>query len=693
MNLNKLLCVLMLSLFLGALAPISALGSSQTPRVLVLIIDRLELSEINARNTPNLNRLARENAVGLISLQKSFAYLNVPSAFYTTVGAGAVACGIEPARAAIYPTLPLRAARIAELNRNRNSRASIGGLGQALHDAGLKTAAVGKSTPGAHATDFLNAVMDKNGLVDDLALIDDKDAGPAKFDTLVREALAKNNLVAADLNEMDRLKKLAPPIQKRRRLAIVKRADEQAGLLAGMLNENDMLIIMMPFSRAQMKYGLSAHLIAKGEPLSPVMIRGGGLHGLLKSGTTRLAGVIGAADLMPTILRHLGISTEIKYTARPAYAVPTQEDKTDMLGRLSSRAFRHDAFMLPVLLGFVVFGLGVLTVALIAALWRRQNKDSRPLRCALTAAFLFPLAINIAAFFDLKSLALTGAFIALLVSAAIPLVFLIKHKLLPVILVLAASCLLLIVDTFTGQAIAANSLLGNSLMAGGRYYGLGNQFLGFLFIDIVLLFVLLGSIQPRLTPKPLFKLAAAGVFALLLVTVGSARLGANYGGLITLSASLPLVYAKLFSDKKLTKRHMFLFLIVALAIIVAFTVYDMLQKADEQSHAASLFKRDIPFAVSLFVSKVMRNVEETILVLYRWGGFLVLAILSGLLFTARRRLSAVFDAFPLFRRALPGIALAAAVAYLYNDTGVEPLAIISLYTLAAFLYLIFAVDN
>ena len=123
------------------------------------------------------------------------------------------------------------------------------------------------------------------------------------------------------------------------------------------LSKDDMLIVLMPFTKSRIDYGLSDILVSKGEPLSPIIISGGDMRGLLKSGTTRRTGVISAGDIMPTALNHLGIETKIQHTARRIYTRPFSENKITHLSSLSAKAIRHDAFMLPVLPASVIFSI------------------------------------------------------------------------------------------------------------------------------------------------------------------------------------------------------------------------------------------------------------------------------------------------------------------------------------------------
>ncbi len=665
----------------------SAAGVDQKPRVTLFVVEHMELPDITASDAPNLLKTANRGAIGLVALQKVFAYEQVHSAFYATIGAGTAACGTElTSRYSASFDLKKRARHIALLNKEKQSLAHYGALGQALHEQGQKTTAIGGASFIRSDTEFLNAVMDGKGRIDYLA-VDNKDnlMVISKF----KDFYSKSSLTVIT-NKL-------PDSNNVFRKPAIRRVDDLLGRVTGEAGDNDMLIVLMPFSKASMSYGFSEKNIAAGEPLSSVIIQKGKLSGVLSSATTRRTGVINASDIMPTILNHLKVKTKIKFTGRPALAQPFSGNRIEFLKNLSNRAIRHDAFMFPVLIFMSVFGLTSIAMTLIAIAMGRIGKGNYFLRSFLVAVFLFPGALNMLALFDIKILWLNLVFIIVILLFSIPLVMFAQNKLWPMIVALALTTVPIIADVFLGQNIVSNSMIGNSLLAGGRYYGLGNQYLGLLFIFTVLLFIFLGLAKPGMAKKAGYKIMVGLVFMLLVVGVGSASFGANFGGLITLAVALPLVYFKLMSKTRLSWKHILFFGTLAVVIIFSFTLYDVLQKPLDQSHTGRsiyLVKSGaIYVAVNIIKVKIAHNLEEVYVVLIKWGALPFLLVIGALSYASRRKMLLMADAFPLFKRCLPGILLAALTAYLYNDTGFEPLAIITLYTLAAFLYLWLSVEE
>ena len=684
---GNLLVTTILILSLTIFSQSAFASGPQKPKVVMVIAERLELSDINAKDTPNLFRLANKEALGLVALQKAFAYKNVNAAFYATAGAGSAASGMELPSWHCAPSisgqtkpeiLSGRAYHTALVNKYKNTLASFGALGQALHSAGLKTAAIGKIASNKPDTDFLNVVMDSSGKINYIAVSQDTDIAK-EFKRISPKAsftvLSLGSKAQRQTGENDKI----------------------VGSIEQTLSSQDLLIVLMPFSKASMGYGFSGQSITKGEPLSPVIIKGSGFNGILKSPTTRRYGVINASDLMPTILKHLKVGTKIKYTARAAYAEPFSGEKIPYLENIAEKAVRHDAFMLPVLFFMGISGLAVIALTLAALLTPWHKKLNRPLRTLLVATFLFPAGLSILALFDIKTLAGNIVFIVGFLALSAPLVLAARNKYWPLILALGITPFLMIVDLFSGQVIANNSLLGNSLLSGGRYYGLGNQYLGLIFIFTVLLFIFLGLSKPDVFKDVVSRTIVALTFALLIISFGLPGLGANFGGLITLAASLPLVYFKLVSEEKLGRKHFVFFGGLALVSIFGFTLIDVIQKPLAQSHIGRSFSLISPNSFSLAANiikmKIAHNLEETYMVLFKWGALPALAVIGALFYVSRDKLPRAAEAFPLFGRLLSAISLAAIIAFLYNDTGFEPAAIILLYTFAAYLYLCLSIQS
>ncbi len=700
---------------LGAFSVLPALAApsaEQQPRAVILLLEGLRLDEISPSDTPNLYDLFEQDASGLVALRKAFNYENVPSAFYATLGAGAPGAGLEgelrnaprllgPLTAS-DPRRGARARTIRDINTEHGARASFGALGTALRERGLKTAAIGSSS----SSDFLNVVIDEKGRLDRLLLLDGvptgvetaRDTDVDEFTRLTGEIYRDSALTVAAFGDLLRLNPVDSGSAERARSRdeAVARADQVAGTLLEQVSPTDLLIVLMPFDDAAPDYGLKGNLISTGEPLSPIALRGPDHSGLLTSGTTRRTGTISGIDLAPTVLEHLGVDARGDLRGQPVGSTAYSKSKLKALQATADGAIAHDSYNIAAITMVIAYAVLVFFTVCVLILTGRA-RQRRLLRTLLLSLFLVPPAMSLPLLWGAPSLLVTLALVALVIALAVPLVFLFGDSSKPMLLVLGITAGGIVLDLLTGETLLTRSLLGNSLLSGGRYYGIGNQFLGFLFVFTVLFIVFLGQIRPAWLRSRAAKPLIAIVFFTVLMVAGSARFGANFGALVMLGVSLPFVFALIVGDSPEGRGRLSVLAgAFAAAMVVLSVIYDVLQLPGAQSHVArslSWVSNAPAFALNLITTKLSKNLEEAFFVLISRGGLLFLSVLGSLVFDIRKELSASLGDFPIFKRVLPGIIAGAVIAFLINDTGIEPLLIILFYALAALLYLYLSVER
>ena len=686
-----------------------AFGYGKSKKVVLLIIERLELTDISNKNAPNLARMISEEGAGLTAFRKAYAYNDVESAFYATIGAGSTSVGLETGGTYFQPRkwnksdndLKHIADRINRLNKDNRTLANFGALGEALHANGLKTAALNNILSGNPTFKYFNILMDDKGRIDYINNINNSSTEAATNTDQARlkknfESLYdKSDLITVyfgRLNHNNKDKK----ISQYNREKIIHKIDREIGQILKKINQNDLLITIMPFSSTNLNYGVSGSTITKGEPLSPIIIKGPSYKGLLRTNSTRRLGIVTAPDILPTILKFLNIKTNIRHTGDLIQSEVFANNKIDFLKNFQEKSIRHDAFMIPILFFIIIFGLVTITLSLIFITTGYENKLNDILRILLIATILSPTAVLLLALFNFKPLWQNLAFIIGLIILTAPLAALIKNRLKALILTLSLLPLIILVDTLNSQTIINNSFFGNSLLAGGRYYGLGNQYMGLIFIYIVLLFITVGLLSPYLVKNRFFRIIMALVFFILILIIGLPSLGANFGGLITLGISLPYLYIKLISKTKPKSITYLALIFFSSIIIISGIIYDLLQNPLNMSHIGRFFvsvhNHGTGIAATIFKRKLLKNIEETSMILIKWKGAVVILALTALFYKSREKLANILDTFPLFKRSLSGIGLTALIALIVNDTGFEPFAIIILYTLVVFLYLGFCLN-
>jgi hypothetical protein len=210
------------------------------------------------------------------------------------------------------------------------------------------------------------------------------------------------------------------------------------------------------------------------------------------------------------------------------------------------------------------------------------------------------------------------------------------------------------------------SMLGNSIRLGVRFYGVGNEFMGW-WIGAA---VLAAGVPDKGRVRP-GVIAWLGGVALL---IGHPALGGKVGGVITALAAVAVEAWPL-----LRRRHVFagVALGIAVAALLGLAIWDAARLPDSQTHLGRLVVRMVaegPRPLLLIArGKLLTNLRLT---LGLWGALLAAGV--WLILEARRQAPEA-KATRAVSRLLP----VAAVAFLCNDSGVIAAALMLSYGVLA----------
>lgn len=382
--------------------------------------------------------------------------------------------------------------------------------------------------------------------------------------------------------------------------------------------------------------------------------------GLLVSPTTRWPGVITNMDIGPTILQHFQIGYE-QMTGRP-YQVFASEGGLDQLIALEQRILTTHQNRPTVLRALV----GTQIVAYLVAL----------------ALLIVPLKV-VAGWVILLQLGLTLLLtvpLALLVYAAHPLwtllamvvVIIVFYRLGPlraIMSVALATATTITIDILTGYSLIRFSFLGYDPIAGARYYGIGNEYMGILIGATIMGWVLLQQ-QQTLHKQALLD---ALLFTAILVVIAHPSFGANVGGAITASLAFALTWLGL-RCRRLSAKLLVVPFVVAILALGGLMLVDSLASNAEQSHIGTTVRllRENPLeaAGQIILRKLSMNVK-----LFRysiWSRALVVAIAAmGASFIWPSRFIAYLRKnYPKVAKGLLGTLVASVAALVFNDSGV-----------------------
>ncbi len=392
--------------------------------------------------------------------------------------------------------------------------------------------------------------------------------------------------------------------------------------------------------------------------LLPIGIAGLGSNGSLTSATTHLEGVVAAIDIPVTILRRVG---------RPVPdGVRGQRIRAE--GERDAAGLKDTEARLRVVSGRRMATLGALLftwLALVLALG--TVRDRRGVRAGLRIgglAFLWvPLLLLLTGW-----LAPTrGTEVAIVVVGSFVLAALTdrfvrwpRGPLVPAAVTIAAYA----VDLAFGSPLIVRSLLGANPRSGVRFYGLGNELESTLTL---LLLVGLGALlwgQAKSRRNAAIIALSGAVFA---VFVGSGRLGADVGGVITVGAGIAAASVLMLPGTP-SRRTVLLAAAVPVAALVALAVLDLV------SGGNSHFTRTILQADSAgsLWDVVTRRYTLAFNVL-KTGAmpFVTLIAVLGAAYALRhrRRIFAPLAEAPSWRATLIGGLTASVVGALSNDSG------------------------
>ncbi|MHB0912418.1 MAG: hypothetical protein ACYC2Y_03090 [Armatimonadota bacterium] len=663
-----------------AKASASAEASAGKPALasVVAVADHLALSDVPAG-------VAAQGAVGLMNTGRLS-----PVERYVALGAGVRLAGSQDAawydagelvvgrragrvyriqtgeRADKSSAVCLGFARVQRENEKPFAKGAIGLVGDTFHRAGLSTAVLGNADTEderSRLAPFIAA--DSHGTVDVGALSTSEwdpasPGGVRDHPDLAAKALElarEHDLVVVELGDLSRLEAvreyLTDEAYARHRAVAVRRL---WSFIERVRPGAETLILVSP-----------SRVDDRPSNLSPIVLFGGG-RGVLTSATTHTRGLVSDIDLGPTILAASGLAAEA--TGQPIKAVPGGISE---LAEMERVAVRNYTLRIPVLVGVAAFV--VLTVTLTEAFFRARRKNraaKKALSLALLGLLSLPLALLIA---DNSGAAGAVTYLAALVGSAVGICALSSlFRRSPVAAVLCATAIVVAVDVATGAHLIRRSIITCDPITGIRYYGVGNEYMGVLAASSLVGPILITRRASLLLPW----------FAAMSIVIGYPALGANVGGLITAIAAFGVALIAL-SGRGLRLRHALVLAGTVVAMVLVFAVSDTLL-GDRESHLGRSFLmmkiHGWQYAWMLAGRKVSMHLGILSMPQTYWpmiGSIPFFAMYAARVKKAER-------GGILYRVGAPATFAGMAAAFLANDSGIVPAALLVAIFLVTALY-------
>jgi hypothetical protein len=398
--------------------------------------------------------------------------------------------------------------------------------------------------------------------------------------------------------------------------------------------------------------------------LLPTGVAGLGKVGALTSTTTHLPGIVAGIDVLPTVFDKLGIAIPSSVKGQPMRVEGSRDQGA--LEALSQRLRVVGPQRFPTLEAVLAAWLGLLLLLGLVA-------DRRGYRAALRIGALGTLWILPMLLVTAKLAPSKGTEILIVVVGTMGLGALtdrfVRWPRAPIVPCLV-TVLAYAIDLGFGSPLIIRSLLGSNPLFGSRFYGIGNE------LESLLPVITMIGVAAYLDWRPRGRSMIvwfAGSMLFLGAVIGSGRLGADVGGVITIGAGGAV--AVLFSlPGGISKKAIGVAIVVPVLALVFLAVLDTLTGGNGH------FTRTVLHAngESAIQDIVQRRFELAFNVLKRGGmpfatGIAILAAAYAIRF--RARVFAPLEGRPAWTAALVGSLASSIAGALANDSGPELLVI------------------
>ncbi len=383
-------------------------SSAQQGHFIILVVDQISLADLTNPELVNFKSIIDKGAIGVMNTTTGGA--QIPDNAFVTMGAGSRAIGSPAASQAfnagdelhgepvsgIYlrrinnpavgqaDIISLTVEQIKTLNDKLHYTVEIGALGEALHQAGLKTCVIGNSDRPPEDAIFPRYVygrqaaailMDNHGLVDygdistatnysDLTAPYGIRTDAAKVTQLFRQYYPYSQVMLINFGDTSRTAAYASVLDKDTAAEQLSISLYEADSLLGQLLKNidlnkDCLAVVVPTPSPIGK--------KQKDTLTPVIMTGAGINpGLLTSSTTHRSGIVANIDLASTVLNyfHLEEPGSLVGKAMTVQSIGAQE-KLSFLTSLKTNLVNNTVRRVPILSTIAYYIAALLILALI----------------------------------------------------------------------------------------------------------------------------------------------------------------------------------------------------------------------------------------------------------------------------------------------------------------------------------------
>ncbi|MEG6511646.1 hypothetical protein V6C32_06950 [Desulforamulus ruminis] len=713
---------LILLVLVGAFPPPCLAGEAKAKvrRVVMVIMDRIDMDDYNGPYLQNVKSLTSHGSVGLMNNNTGAGLY--PMHTYPTLGGGAHLVGGPEAQKAFNEngfTLPrseyisrtgiqpeagnVFQLAIGELIRRNNELpypAKPGALGEALHQAGLKTAVIGNSDTADLPRRLASTIsMDGRGLTD---------MGDVEESVLTPAALVPGSLqtdYAALLNRFEQFRekgaslmvietgdttriyeekdKATDKVYQEQRAAALIRTDRFIGQLVDKMDfSREILLVVTPTPTEK--------ALGQRKNLTFVFALGPGFPAdtLLTSGTTKRDGIIMNTDLAPGILTALGLPKPVNMSGRSISASPFQPEEGSLsyLQKLNQDIVTVAQARLPFHTTYVTLLIGILGLGIYSLCFNHPIKGIKPLVLGIMSFPLAELLLPLLPGASVPVLALELILATAVITGMVVWIDRIKGNQ-ALIFISLLTAFLILMDIMNGSFLMKRSLLGYDPIVGARFYGIGNEYAGVLMGAL-----LLGTTAALEFWRPWRKylLVASGLMYLFTVyAVGAPHLGTKVGGAITVIPTFLLTFLLLLGVH-IRLRTVAVIGLAALLGVGAFIAFDLFRPPELRSHMGSVASLLLSSGFAEVLNIIQRKWDMNLKLLKysAWSRVLMASLAVFVIMYFRPwGIRSIGAKYPYLHKGFIGMIMAALISLAVNDAGVLAAATTLLFGAPALLYL------
>lgn len=696
---------------------------SKENKVVMVIVDRMVLEDLSDPSLVNFHKIIQNGAISLMNCNTAGNNL-LSENTYATIGAGShiIATGTfisglnareeqdtGPAGLEYYrltgravsssAVVQLEINRIGQLNSQLSYPAVPGALGDCLHETDLKTAVLGNAdTSFGRRRQILSIAMDRYGLVDNgdvsaflLEKMDDRFPGGFRSNyARILQAMDRlpgdTALTVIETGDLSRLEEfrnyVSDPVWSAEHKRTMQRIDQFIGKVMGRLNpDRDLLLIISPTPGKTTGN--------QNDYLSTILAVGAGVKkGLLFSPTTKRQGIVMNTDLAPTILSFLNLKKPEWMSGQNMLWVKSENQLNKLIDMKKQLTLTYDArncFQK----GYCIYQLGILLVSLYFIL--THKKAARLLQPFLLSVMVVPLVYLLLSLLPQPSFFVLTLELVLLTAWITCLVwwFERRHNLGSFIFLSLATAGLLILDTTIGSPLQKTSIMSYDPIAGARFYGIGNEYMGVLMGSLIIGCTALMSKFERY--RRILLVLTGIAFLITIYVLASPSLGSKMGGAIVSVAALATTFL-LLCNVKFKLRTVICLAAIIIGLVVVIPLIDLLRPTELQSH----FGRNASLILSggwqeiknIIVRKTEMNLK---LIRYTIWTRIFIASLGSLALLFYRPLgvmATIRKKRPDLYKGFVGVVTASIVALIFNDAGIVAAATTMIFGAPPMVYLV-----